>query len=178
MAWSRGAMPRWSPSPKTSPRRATSFSKSDPDEVQPATLDVRTSDITGIADPVVGQAVTAAATWALNSSLTEQYLQNIYVGFNRLGKQFDRVPTQRDPLRRRGPARQRAGRSGFGVGGTRRRPGQAGQRNLTTRRYARQLASGVSAWPPASTHSPSRPAVFRPAPGSWPGARVRRPRIC
>jgi putative membrane protein len=77
--------------PENFSRRATSFSKSDPDQVQPATLDVRTSDITGIADPVVGQAVTAAATRALNSSLTEQYLQNIYVGFNRLGKQFGTV---------------------------------------------------------------------------------------
>ena len=94
-----------------------------------------------------------------------------------MGKQFDRVADSRDPLRRRGPARQRAGRSGFGVGGTRRRPGQAGQRNLTTRRWrapARQR--GLGKRPPASTHSPSRPAVFRPAPGSWPGARVRRPR--
>ena len=71
--------------------RATSFSKPNSDHVQPATLDVRTSQITGIADPVVGQAVTAAATRTLNSSLTEQYLQNIYVGFNRLGKQFGTV---------------------------------------------------------------------------------------
>lgn len=77
--------------PENFSRRATSFSTSDPDQVQPATLDVRTSEITGIADPVVGQAVTAAATRALNSSLTEQYLQNIYVGFNRLGKQFGTV---------------------------------------------------------------------------------------
>jgi putative membrane protein len=77
--------------PEDFSRRATSFSKSNADQVQPATLDVRTSDITGIADPVVGQAVTAAATRALNSSLTEQYLQNIYVGFNRMGKQFGTV---------------------------------------------------------------------------------------
>ena len=77
--------------PEDFSRRATSFSKSDADQVQPATLDVQTSEITGIADPVVGQAVTAAATRALNSSLTEQYLENIYLGFNRMGKQFGTV---------------------------------------------------------------------------------------
>jgi putative membrane protein len=77
--------------PKDFSARATSFSKTDPDSVQPARLDVRTSEITGIADPVVGQAITAAATRALNSSLTERYLDNIYLGFNRLGKQFGTV---------------------------------------------------------------------------------------
>ncbi|HWI00142.1 MAG TPA: YhgE/Pip domain-containing protein [Propionibacteriaceae bacterium] len=77
--------------PEDFSRRATSFSKSNADQVEPATLDVQTSDITGIADPVVGQAVTAAATRAMNSSLTEQYLQNIYLGFNRMGKQFGTV---------------------------------------------------------------------------------------
>ena len=68
--------------------RATSYAKTDPVEAQPATIEVQTSQVSGIADPVVGQAITAAATKALNTSLTEEYLKNIYLGFNRLGKQF------------------------------------------------------------------------------------------
>ncbi|HSU36943.1 MAG TPA: YhgE/Pip family protein, partial [Propionibacteriaceae bacterium] len=68
--------------------RATSYAKTDPVEAQPATIEVQTSQVSGIADPVVGQAITAAATKALNSSLTEEYLKNIYLGFNRLGRQF------------------------------------------------------------------------------------------
>ncbi|MFL6026469.1 MAG: YhgE/Pip family protein [Friedmanniella sp.] len=71
--------------------RATSFSRTGADSIEAATLQVQTSPVSGIADPVVGQAITAAATRALNSSLTQQYLQNIYVGFNDLGRQFASV---------------------------------------------------------------------------------------
>jgi putative membrane protein len=77
--------------PPTFSARATSFSKTDADDIEAATLQVQTSQVSGIADPVVGQAITAAATKVLNTSLTEQYLQNIYVGFNDLGKQFATV---------------------------------------------------------------------------------------
>lgn len=77
--------------PKTFSARATSFSKTDPDKIRPATIDVKTSEVAGISDPVVGQAITAAATSALNTSLTENYLQNIYVGFNDLSEQFSTV---------------------------------------------------------------------------------------
>jgi putative membrane protein len=77
--------------PKTFSARATSFSKTDPADIKAATIDVKTSEVAGIADPVVGQAITAAATKTLNTSLTKQYLQNIYLGFNKLGKQFGTV---------------------------------------------------------------------------------------
>lgn len=77
--------------PSTFSARATSFSKTDPADIRAATIGVQTSEVSGIADPVVGQAITAAATKALNTSLTKQYLQNIYVGFNSLGKQFGTV---------------------------------------------------------------------------------------
>ena len=52
---------------------------------------MQTSQVSGIADPVVGQAITAAATKALNTELTEQYLENIYVGFNQVAEQFTNV---------------------------------------------------------------------------------------
>jgi putative membrane protein len=68
--------------------RATSFAKNDADAAERATIEVQTSEVSGIADPVVGRAITAAATRALNTSLTEQYLKNIYLGFNRLSGQF------------------------------------------------------------------------------------------
>ena len=77
--------------PKTFSARATSFSGTDPDKIRAATIDVQTSQTSGITDPLVGQAITAAATEAVNTSLTENYLQNIYVGFNDLGKQFRTV---------------------------------------------------------------------------------------
>ena len=77
--------------PQSFSARATSYSKSDTDDLQAATIDVQTSQIAGIADPVVGQEIAAAATQALNTQLTESYLQNIYVGFNTLNKQFGTV---------------------------------------------------------------------------------------
>ena len=52
---------------------------------------MQTSQIRGIADTVVGQTIAAAATSALNTSLTEQYLDNIYIGFNTTGEQFRTV---------------------------------------------------------------------------------------
>ena len=54
-------------------------------------IDVQTSAVSGVSDPVVGQAITAAATRALNSELTEQYVKSIYVGFNDTQKQFTKV---------------------------------------------------------------------------------------
>ena len=74
--------------PKNFSANATSFSADEADEVHHATIDVQTSQISGLADPVVGQAITAQATKILNSTLTESYLKNIYLGFNSTGKKF------------------------------------------------------------------------------------------
>lgn len=79
-------------------RRATSFSRSDPAEIEPATLDVQTSQIRGIADGVVAQYISLAATNALNGELTRQYLDGIYLGFNRTGEQFATVAAAADRL--------------------------------------------------------------------------------
>ena len=70
---------------------ATSYSDQSGDTAARATLDVQTSQVTGIADPVVGQAIAAAATKALNNTLTESYLKNIYLGFNQTQQQFSKV---------------------------------------------------------------------------------------
>jgi putative membrane protein len=74
--------------PENFSARATSFASDDADRVERATIDVQTSEVSGIADPVVGRAITAAATRGLNTSLTEKYLENIYLGFNQLSGQF------------------------------------------------------------------------------------------
>ena len=78
--------------------RATSFSENDADEAERATIEVQTSEVSGIADPVVGRAVTAAATRALNTELTEQYLDGIYLGFNQLNRQFGTLAEGADKL--------------------------------------------------------------------------------
>ncbi len=78
--------------------RATSFSKSESDQIEPAEITVEISSIRGIADTAVGQSIAAAATNALNKELTERYLENIYVGFNTTGKQFRTVAKAADDL--------------------------------------------------------------------------------
>ena len=62
---------------------------------------MQTSQISGLADPVVGQAITAQATKSLNATLTESYLKNIYLGFNSTGKQFTTVANAAGKLCRR-----------------------------------------------------------------------------
>lgn len=84
--------------PKSFSASATSFSSNDAAAAEPATLAVQTSEISGLADPVIGRAIAAAATEALNTQLTEQYLQNIYVGFNTLGRQFSTIAGAADQL--------------------------------------------------------------------------------
>ncbi len=71
--------------------RATSFSKSEAAQIGPAEISVETSQIRGISDGVVGQTIATAATAALNTSLTKNYLDNIYIGFNKTKKQFESV---------------------------------------------------------------------------------------
>lgn len=58
---------------------------------QQATIDVSTSPVAGIADTAVGQSVAQAAAIALNQTLTEGYLDQVYLGFNTTGTQFQTV---------------------------------------------------------------------------------------
>ena len=77
--------------PKDFSARATSYSDQSGDTAEQAVLDVQTSAVSGVTDPVVGQAIASTATRVLNSTLTEQYVQNVFVGFNDTKKQFDKV---------------------------------------------------------------------------------------
>ena len=60
----------------------TSMKEQDPSLARQATLDIRTSQSAGIIDPTIGQAVAAAITNALNTQLTETFVENIFIGFS------------------------------------------------------------------------------------------------
>ncbi|SDV01577.1 putative membrane protein [Microlunatus sagamiharensis] len=77
--------------PKDFSARATSYSDQSGDSAEQAVLDVQTSPVSGVTDPVVGQAIASTATRVLNNTLTEQYVQNVFVGFNDTKKQFSKV---------------------------------------------------------------------------------------
>ncbi len=77
--------------PEDFSRRATSFSKTDVNDIAPATIEVQTSQVKGIADGVIAQAITGAAREAMNTELTKNYLDNVYLGFNTTKKQFDTI---------------------------------------------------------------------------------------
>jgi len=69
---------------------ATSFGGS-ADSAKQATIDVRTSPMAGLADTALGQSVAQAAAEALNRTLTQTYLENVFIGFGEMGKQFQTV---------------------------------------------------------------------------------------
>lgn len=77
--------------PEDFSRRASSFSKTDVADIAPATIEVQTSQVKGIADGVIAQAITGAAREAMNTELTKNYLDNVYLGFNTTKKQFDTI---------------------------------------------------------------------------------------
>ncbi len=60
---------------------ATSFGGPGAQATQ-ATIDVQTSQRSGIADPVIAEAVASVAADTLNKGLTERYLDRIYLGLN------------------------------------------------------------------------------------------------
>lgn len=83
--------------PKNFSAAATSFSK-DADEAEQATIQVYTSPVAGVADATLGRLVASEAASMLNSTLTEGYLKQIYIGFNDMGKQFVTLADGSDQL--------------------------------------------------------------------------------
>ena len=77
--------------PESFSRQATSFSADDVAAIAPATIEVQTSQVGGITDGVVAQVITTAARDTLNTELTEQYLDNVYLGFSSTKEQFESV---------------------------------------------------------------------------------------
>lgn len=83
--------------PENFSKAATSTAGAAADATQ-ATIDVRTSPESKLVDPAISQAVTTTATSVLNKQLTSTYIQNVYVGFNTLGKQLGDAATGADKL--------------------------------------------------------------------------------
>ncbi|MBA8793526.1 putative membrane protein [Friedmanniella endophytica] len=77
--------------PKSFSADATSYAKNKADDAQRATLQVQTSQVAGVTDPAVAQAISSVAVSTLNKTLTQNYLENIYLGFNDTKKQFTTV---------------------------------------------------------------------------------------
>lgn len=70
---------------------ATSFSANDAAQAQQATIDVEVSDNAPVTDAQLAQQVARLATETINDTLTEGYLDGIYVGFNTVGEQFTTI---------------------------------------------------------------------------------------
>ena len=70
---------------------ATSFSSNDAAIAKQATVDVVVSQNAPFADAALAHDIAGLATDTINATLTEAYLENIYIGFNRVGEQFKEV---------------------------------------------------------------------------------------
>ncbi|QDP94657.1 YhgE/Pip domain-containing protein [Microlunatus elymi] len=68
--------------PKNFSADATSYSKNTGDKAEQATLDIATSNVSGVTDSAIAQAISAAAVSSMNNQLTKSYLDNLYLGFN------------------------------------------------------------------------------------------------
>ena len=70
---------------------ATSFSSNDAAIAKQATVDVVVSQNAPFADAALAHDIAGLATDTINTTLTKAYLENIYIGFNRVGEQFKEV---------------------------------------------------------------------------------------
>lgn len=68
--------------PRNFSAAATSFSANSADTARQATIEVLTSQNSAISDASLAQQIARIATDTINATLTENYLDNIYVGFN------------------------------------------------------------------------------------------------
>ena len=70
---------------------ATSFSSNDAAIAKQATIDVVVSKNAPFADAALAHDIAGVAADTINATLTKAYLENIYIGFNRVGEQFKQV---------------------------------------------------------------------------------------
>ena len=77
--------------PKNFSKAATSYGNDDPLTAEQATSQVHTSPVAGVADAWLGNVLATQASSTLNATLTKAYLDQIYIGFNDTGKQFQTV---------------------------------------------------------------------------------------
>lgn len=77
---------------------ATSFSENDAAKATQATIQVEVSENAPITDAQVGEQVARLATSTINSTLTETYLDNVFIGLNTVGNQFGEIMDAVDQL--------------------------------------------------------------------------------
>lgn len=70
---------------------ATSFSSNDAAIAKQATISVVVSKNAPFADAALAHDIAGLATDTINATLTKAYLENIYIGFNRVGEQFKQI---------------------------------------------------------------------------------------
>ncbi len=77
--------------PRSFSAAATSFSENDADRATQATIDVDVSDNAPVTDTSLAQQIARLAADTVNETLTEGYLDGIYLGFNQVGEQFTTI---------------------------------------------------------------------------------------
>lgn len=77
--------------PESFSAAATSFSENDAAKASQATIQVDVSENAPITDAQVGEQVARLATSTINSTLTETYLDNVFIGLNTVGDQFGEI---------------------------------------------------------------------------------------
>ncbi len=77
--------------PQDFSKAATSISANSAAKATQATVSIQTSDATPVANSTIAQQIARIATTTFNTSMTRAYLENIYVGYNTVGKQFTTV---------------------------------------------------------------------------------------
>lgn len=77
---------------------ATSFSDNDAAAARQATIKVAVSENSPITDAELAQEIAWLATQTINDSLTEAYLDNVYIGFNQVKERFETVVGAADQL--------------------------------------------------------------------------------
>lgn len=77
--------------PKGFSEAVTSSSSDDPMMARQATISVKTSHVTPLADSAIGESIAEAARASFNSEFAKKYLDGIYLGFNDISKQFRTV---------------------------------------------------------------------------------------
>lgn len=140
--------------PENFSKAATSYGNDDPQTAEQATIAVHTSPVAGVADAWLGNVLANAASRSLNTTLTKAYLDQIYIGFNDTGKQFQTVADAAgkladgtdelsDGVR---AASNGAGKLNAGLGQLADGMGQLKSKTSSLPSGTKKLASGVSAY--------------------------------
>ncbi|GAB3811000.1 YhgE/Pip domain-containing protein [Tessaracoccus terricola] len=77
--------------PKEFSAAATSFSENDAAVARQATIDITMSENAPVTDARLAKEIAGLAREGINSTLTESYLDNVFIGFNSVGDQFGAI---------------------------------------------------------------------------------------